>query len=118
MSRPATADAAPVCCACQSLMTNPWNPSSPLRSSLRSFEFWQEYELLSCWYEHMTDPTPARTASTNGQRYSSCIVLSSMLEERVSDILNPYPRASPVCRKCSISSVVVNWFERSPYLAR
>jgi hypothetical protein len=35
------------------------------------------------------DPTPARTASAKGHRYNSCMVLSSMLEEMASLILNP-----------------------------
>lgn len=30
---------------------------------------------------HMIDPTPARTASANGQRYNSCMVTSSILAE-------------------------------------
>lgn len=38
---PASAELTPECCACQSLTTNPWKPSSPFRSPLRVALFWQ-----------------------------------------------------------------------------
>lgn len=49
-----------------------------------SLLFWQPYELLTRLYEHMRLAAPARTPSTKGHKYSSCIVLSSMLEEAAS----------------------------------
>lgn len=51
-------------------MTNPWKPSSSLSKPLRSLLFWQPYELLTCVYEHITEPTPARTASAKGLLWS------------------------------------------------
>jgi hypothetical protein len=95
--------------------------------------FAQPYELLTLWYEHMTLPVPACTASWKGlikfcqrqsidqckggcrllkpnlqtlrillantyHKYSSCIVLSSMLEDTASTLL-----LGCLCVSCSLA---------------
>jgi hypothetical protein len=49
-----------------------------------SLLFWQPYELLILWYEHMTLAAPIFNESMKGQAYSSCNVRSSTFDETAS----------------------------------
>eukprot|EP00964_Phaeocystis_antarctica_P015651 scaffold8656_cov69-Phaeocystis_antarctica.AAC.11 len=87
-SRPPTADATAECVATQSDMTQPPKPSVPLRSATRVW--WSAHAAvpLILLYAHMTEPTPARTAASNGGMYTSHRVRSVASSLTGAPILN------------------------------
>ena len=87
-SRPPTADATAECVAAQSDMTQPAKPSVPLRSATRVCSSAHAAVPLTLLYAHMTEPTPARTAASNGGMYTSHRVRSVASSLTGAPILN------------------------------
>ena len=98
-SRPPTADATAECVAAQSDMTQPAKPSVPLRSATRVCSSAHAAVPLTLLYAHMTEPTPARTAASNGGMYTSHRVRSVASSLTGAPILNGPKLGEP--RSCS-----------------